>query len=73
MEKYIIYKQTSETNKVYLRTIYRTSNNNDDDIGEAIEFDNKELALLLANYINERDGEKYKVMRVKTTIEEVVE
>ena len=73
MEKYIIYKQTSETDKVYLRTIYRTSNNNDDDIGEAIEFDNKELALLLASYINERDDEKYKVMLVKTTIEEVVE
>jgi len=73
MEKYIIYKQTSETNKVYLRTIYRTSNTNDDDIGEAIEIDNKELALLLASYINKRDDEKYKVMRVKTTIEEVVE
>lgn len=73
MEKYLIYKQTSETNKVYLRVIYRTSNNNDDDIGEAIEFDNKELALMLADYLNERDGEKYKVMLVKTTIEEVVE
>lgn len=73
MEKYLIYKDVNDMNRNFLRTIYRSSISEDNDIGEAIEFDNKELALLLADFLNKRENEKYKVMLVKTTMEEVVE
>ena len=42
-------------------------------MGDALELPSKELALGLCDYLNDRDSEKYKVMCIKTTIEEVVE
>lgn len=74
MEKYLIYYNESSTSKKYIETIYRNSLSSDTDMGDAIEFEDKETALKIADYLNKRDGvTKYKVMCVKTTIEEVVE
>lgn len=73
MEKYIIYKEEGTSNKKYLETIYRNSVSTDVDMGDALELPTKSLALDLCEYLNKRENEKYKVMCVKTTIEEVVE
>ena len=74
MEKYLIYYNETSTSKKYIETIYRNSTSTDTDMGDAIEFDDKETALKVADYLNKRDSvNKYKVMCIKTTIEEVVE
>jgi hypothetical protein len=74
MEKYLIYYNETSTSKKYIETIYRNSTSTDTDMGDAIEFDDKETALKVADYLNKRDSvSKYKVMCIKTTIEEVVE
>ena len=61
----------------YQRVEYIQSNgeSTDTDIGDAIEFDNKELALTMCEFLNRRNASRnnYKVMCIKTTIEEVVE
>ena len=73
-EKYLIYFDETPTSKKYLRYIYRSSISSDTDIGDAIEFDDKETALKIKDYLNRReDVNKYKVMCIKTTTEEVVE
>lgn len=71
MEKYIIYYDESETSKKYISTIYRNSTSETKDIGGAIEFNKKDLALGIANYLSEREKETYKVLCVKTIMEEV--
>lgn len=74
MEKYLIYFNDTPTSKRYVSTIYRNSSNDTTDIGDAIEFDNKDVALNVAEYLNKRTGTtKYKVLCIKTTMEEVVE
>ena len=73
MEKYLIYKCEGTSNKKYIQTIYRNSTNESSDMGDALELPTKSLALDLCDYLNERESEKFKVMCVKTTIEEVVE
>ena len=73
MTKYVIYKNEGTTNKKFIQTIYRNSTSESSDMGDALELPNKELALGLCDYLNDRDSEKYKVMCIKTTIEEVVE
>ena len=73
MTKYVIYKNEGTTNKKFVQTIYRNSTSESSDMGDALELSNKELALGLCYYLNDRDSEKYKVMCIKTTIEEVVE
>lgn len=73
MEKYIIYKVEGTSSKKYIQTIYRSDTSESVDVGNAIEFSNKELALKICEYLNERENEKYKVMLIKTTIIEEVE
>lgn len=74
MAKYIIYFNEGTASKKYVYNIYRGSVSDSKDIGDAIEFDSKELSLMLMEYLNKREGTtKYKVMCIKTTIEEVVE
>lgn len=73
MTKYVIYRNEGTTNKKFIQTIYRNSTSESSDMGDALELPNKELALGLCYYLNDRDSEKYKVMGIKTTIEEVVE
>lgn len=74
MEKYLIYYNETSTSKKYIESIYRNSLSTDTDMGDAIEFGDKDTALKVAEYLNKRDGvTKYKVMCIKTTIEEVIE
>lgn len=73
MTKYVIYKNEGTTNKKFIQTIYRNTTCESSDMGDALELPNKELALGLCDYLNDRNSEKYKVMCIKTTIEEVVE
>lgn len=71
MEKYLIFKKTSETNREYVYYIQRNSTSTSDDIGNAIEFDNKELALSMAKFLTNRDNNnrKYYVLSMVTTID----
>lgn len=74
MEKYLIYYNETSTSKKYIETIYRNNLSTDTDMGDAIEFFDKDTALKVRDFLNTRDGvTKYKVMCVKTTTEEVVE
>ena len=73
MEKYIIYYNETSTSKNYISSIYRTSKSTTTDMGDAIEFDDKETALKIKDYLNKRESvNKYKVMCIKTTIDEEV-
>lgn len=66
-EKYIIFKKTSDTNREY---VYQFSRNNiycDDDIGRAIEFDNKEICELLCNHLKKLKKENYYTLCIKTS------
>lgn len=69
MEKYLIFRKTSETNREYIYQISRNSVSTQDDIGYAIEFDNRELAISMATYLTNRDsnGKKYFVLSMITT------
>lgn len=71
MEKYLIFKKTSEVNRKYAYYIQRNSVSTSEDIGDAIEFDNKDLALAMVKYLSKRDKEQYYVLSVVTTIEVV--
>lgn len=74
MEKYIIYFNETSTSKEYIATIYRNSKSTTTDMGDGIEFEDKETALKVKDYLNKREGTtKYKVMCIKTTIDEEVE
>lgn len=74
MEKYLIYFNETATSKKYIEYIYRNSVGTDTDIGDAIEFIDKDTALKVKDYLNSRDGvKKYKVMCVKTTVEEEIQ
>lgn len=70
-EKYIIYKQETETSRRYVYTIYRNSISDSKDIGDAIEFDNKELAVSMCDYLSKREHDDFKVLCIKITFEEV--
>lgn len=71
-EIYVIYYDETETSKKYIETIYRNSVNDDSDIGDAIEFYDKETAQKVAEYLNKRKSvSKFKVMCIKTTFEEI--
>lgn len=73
MEKYLIYYNETSTSKQYISSIYRNSKSANTDMGDAIEFENKETALKVKEYLNKREGvTKYKVMCIKTTIDEEV-
>lgn len=74
MEQYLVYYNETSTSKKYIISIYRNSLSTSTDMGDAIEFNDKDTALKVAEYLNKRDSvNKYKVMCIKTTIEEVVE
>lgn len=74
MEKYLIYFNEGTASKEYVHCIYRGSVSDSKDIGSAIEFDDKETALKVKDYLNRREGTtKYKVVCIKTSIEDVVE
>ena len=74
MEKYVIYYDSTPTCKNYITTIYRNSKSTSEDIGSAIEVTDKNTALTIKNLLNSREEtKKYKVMCIKTTIEEEVE
>lgn len=73
MEKYIIYFDETQTSRKYLSTIYRNSTNESKDMGSAIEFDKKEMALGISEYLSKREKQEYRVLCIKTTIEEVKE
>ena len=73
MEKYVIYKIEGTSSKKFLSTIYRNSTSHSNYIGDSIEFVDKNTALKICDYLNERETEKYKVMCIKTTIEEDVQ
>lgn len=72
METFVVFDKTSETNREYLKTLHRANYYTDKDIGEAIEFPNKELAISIANYLNDREECKtFYVLKITTT-EEVI-
>ena len=75
MEKYLIYYNETSTSKKYVEYINRNNESTDTDMGDAIEFDNKEVALSICEFLNRRNASRnsYKVMCIKTTIEEEVE
>lgn len=74
MEKYLINYNETPTSKKYVYTIYRNSINDSTDIGDAIEFYDRETAIAVKNYLNMREGTtKYKVMCIKTIVDEDVE
>ncbi len=74
MEKYLIYFNETSTSKQYISYIYRNSLSKSSDIGDAIEFFDKDTAIKVKDYLNKRDSvSKYKVMCIKTTIDEEVE
>ena len=70
MEKYLIFKKTSETNREYVYQIARNSIYTTDDMGSAIEFDDKETSLRVAKYLSDRDknNKKYYVLSMVTDI-----
>ena len=45
-EKYVIYYYETATSKQYIYTIYRNSVSHSKDIGDAIEFEDKETAMI---------------------------
>lgn len=71
MEKYIIYFDETQTSRKYLSTIYRNSTTESKDLGSAIEFDKKETALEMSEYLTKREKTEYKVLCIKTTFEEI--
>lgn len=71
MEKYVIYCDETQTSRKYVYTIYRNSVSDSKDIGDAIEFEDKETAISVKNYLSKREKEQYKVMCIKTTFDEV--
>ena len=75
MEKYVIYYNETTTSKKYVEYINRNGESTDADMGDAIDFDTKELALSVCDFLNRRNARNYayKVMCVKTVIEEEVE
>ena len=73
MTKYVIYKSEGTASKKYLQTIYRNSTSVSSDIGDAIEYNDKELAINTSKYLSVREKENYKVMSITTTIEEVID
>ena len=74
MEKYLIYFNETPTSKQYISYVYRNSLSKSSDIGDAIEFDDKDTAIKMKDYLSRRDSvSKYKVMCIKTTIEEAIE
>lgn len=73
MTKYVIYKNEGTQNKKFIQTIYRNSTSESSDMGDALELPDKELALKLCDYLNNRENEKFKVMSISITFEECVE
>ena len=71
MEKYIIYCDETTTSRKYVYTIYRNSVSDSKDIGDAIEFYDKDTAISVKNYLSKREKEDYKVLCIKTTFDEV--
>lgn len=71
MEKYIIYFDETQTSRKYLSIIYRNSTSESKDIGSAIEFEKKEIAIGIANYLKKRERQEYRVLCIKTTFEEI--
>lgn len=71
METYIIYKLTNDEERRYVEYIYRNSVSTDTDRGDAIEFDDKELALNVCAYLNRRTNDNYKVVKISTVMETV--
>lgn len=71
MEKYIVYFDETQTSRKYLSTIYRNSTSESKDIGSAIEFEKKEIAIGIANYLTKREKQEYRVLCIKTTFEEI--
>lgn len=70
MEKYLIFEKTSETNRKYVYQISRNSLYTTEDIGDAIEFYDKETAMLIAKYLTKRN-ESNKRFYVLSMITEV--
>lgn len=71
MGKYLIYYDETPTSKKYVEYINRSGESVDSDIGDAIEFDDKELAIDTKDYLIRRGATRqYKVMCIKTMIEE---
>lgn len=71
MEKYLIFKKTSETNREYVYQISRNNIYTSDDMGSAIEFNDKKTTLSIAKYLTDRDKNrnKYFVLSMVTTID----
>lgn len=73
MEEYVIYKFNENGKKRYLETIYRNSLSTDEDINDALRFNDKETALKVKDYINARESSEFKVALIKTEYEDVEE
>lgn len=71
MEKYLIFEKTSESNREYVYQIGRSNIYTSDDIGNAIEFNNKETALMVAKYLTDRNkhSKKFFVLSMVTKID----
>lgn len=71
-EKYVIYYDETATSRKYVYNIYRTSVSESKDIGDAIEFEDKDTAIKVRDYLNKREKRNdFNVVCMKTTIEEV--
>lgn len=70
MEKYVIFEKTSETNRKYVYQISRNNLYTTEDIGNAIEFYDKETAMLIAKYLTKRNetNKRFYVLSMTTEV-----
>lgn len=70
MEKYLIFKKTSETNREYVYQIGRNNIYTSEDMGSAIEFNDKDTVLNVSKYLCNRDknNKTYYVLSMVTDI-----
>ncbi len=68
MNKYVIFEQSTETNRDYVTQIYRTSVYTSKDVGDAIELDTIEEAKIIRDIVSRRNKMKnYKILEIVTT------
>ena len=69
LENYYVMKRVSDG--AYVSTIYQNSLSHQKSLHDAIMFPNKELALLMKEYLDEREETLYRVMNFRMVCEEV--
>lgn len=72
-KKYYVVKTKKGNNDwKFLETIYQTSVSEDESIDDAMKFYDDETAKIFGKYIERRNGYEWKVIKVETTMEEVI-